>query len=164
VQRTDAIFLLLLKEDKFDKDLLSLFWSLREDSYQAEVFKIISDNCFWLKEHHVAFIFDELTNAPPEKLNTAEFDCICDLGKYNKSSDFSTKVCDFFWQIILNSNKYNRELIDNAIKKFAEMIKYWSIPRKTPFITDLAKELGSESRKDQPTLPVLQLMQKLIKD
>lgn len=97
VQRTDTIFLLLLKEDKFETDLLKLFWSLREDGYQAEVFKIISDNCFWLKEHHVAFIFDELTNAPAEKLNTAEFDCICDLGKYNKSTEFSTKVCDFFW-------------------------------------------------------------------
>jgi len=164
VQRTDAIFLLLLKEDKLDDELLSLFWSLRENDYQTEVFKIISDNCFWLKEQHVSFIFNELTNAPAEKLNTAEFDVICDLGKYNKSTDFSTKVCDFFWQIVLNSSKYNRELIDNCIKKFAEMIKYWSITRKTPFITELAKELGSATRKDQPTVPILQLLVKLIKD
>jgi hypothetical protein len=69
------------------------------------------------------------------------------LGKHNKSAEFSQKVCDFFWQIILSSKTYSKDLVDQCIKKFAEMIKYWSIAKKTPFIVSLAQELGSEERK-----------------
>lgn len=55
-------------------------------------------------------------------------------------------------------------MVDSCIKKFAEMIKYWPVAKKSPFIVSLAKELGNEDRKDQPTIPLLQLLTKLIKE
>jgi hypothetical protein len=36
----------------------------------------------------VEFLFKEITAQAAEKLSLAEFDCLCELGKYCKNADF----------------------------------------------------------------------------
>jgi hypothetical protein len=113
-----------LKENRLDDELLKLFWSLNTSEYQTEVLKIISECSFYLRQPQIEFFFSEVTQQPAEKLTLAEFDLLCDLGKQCKSSDFQAKVGDFFWHIILNADNYKEDLVDNATKKYADMIKY----------------------------------------
>jgi len=54
-----------------------------------------------------------------------EFECLSELGKYCKDSQFQNKVSQFFWRIIVDSEQYKEELIDNCTKKFCEMIRFW---------------------------------------
>ena len=54
--------MLLLRENQLDEDLLAMFWSLTRSDYQAEVFKIISDQSYHLKQVHVDYLFGELTS------------------------------------------------------------------------------------------------------
>jgi hypothetical protein len=48
---------------------------------------------------------------------------LCDLGKQCKQDDFQKRIEQFFWQIIANGDSYKEDLVDNAIKKFCEMVK-----------------------------------------
>jgi len=60
----------------------------------------------------------------------AEFDCLCDLGKHCKISDFQIKIRNFFWRVIINSENYKEDLVENCITKFTEIIKEWSFDEK----------------------------------
>ena len=62
IQRSGDIFKLLVKEDRLDEALLKLFWSLTKSDYQSEVFKIISEANFYLKQPQVEFLFAEITS------------------------------------------------------------------------------------------------------
>lgn len=88
VQRSDEVFKLLVKEDKMTLELLDQFWSLSKSDYKSEIFKILSDTYFYLKQTHIEFIFKQITATPADKLSITEFDCLCDLGKRCQSSDF----------------------------------------------------------------------------
>jgi hypothetical protein len=69
----------------------------------------------------------------------AEFDCLCDLGKQCKSPEFQQKVADFFWRIIANAENYKEDLIENATKKYAEMVKSWTLKQKQSLFTQIVK-------------------------
>ena len=62
VQRSGDIFKLLLKEERLDDSLLKLIWSLTKIDYSAEIFKIISENSFYLKQPQIEFLFNEITS------------------------------------------------------------------------------------------------------
>lgn len=143
VQRTNEIFKLLVKDDKMDLDLMKLFWSLAKSdhTYQVEVFKIISEANHYLKLTHIEFFFNELTQQPAEKLTMAEFDCLCDLGKYCHDPGFKTKVDDFFWVVIINASNYSENLVDTCIKKYSEMVRSQPLDRKKQIFENLATEL-----------------------
>ena len=51
--------------------------------------------------------------------------------------------------------------MENATKKFTEMVKYWSLDQKKPLLTQLVNQLA---KYDQPALPSIRLFTKLIKD
>lgn len=123
--------------------LLKQFWDLTKSDYKSEVIKIIGETAFYFDAEHVSFLFDQIATTPADKLGMGEFDCLCDLGKMYKAKegDFQTKICNFFWSIILDSSKYKTEIVDNAIKKFSEMVKYWSIENKAPFFEKLTNHL-----------------------
>ena len=69
-------------------------------------------------------------------------------------------MSEFFWEIVLQSDKYREELVENCIVKFAEMVRYWDLDRKKPFFFDLTRALG----KEQSIVPVLRLFTKLVRD
>lgn len=129
----------MVKDDKMDEGMLKLFWSLAKSdhTYQAEVFKIISEASFYLKMSHIEFFFAELTQQPAEKLTMPEFDCLCDLGKQCKSPEFQTKVGDFFWRVIINAENYDEKLVENCIKKYAEMVRLQSFDQKKALFAQL---------------------------
>ena len=142
VQRSDEIFKLLLKEDKLDDKIMALFWSLTKSDYQPAVLKIISDCSYYLKQRHFDFLFNEITgNVPAEKLSIADFNCLCDMGKSAKSLEFLQKIVEFFWHIVVNSENYKEELVENCLSKFAEMVKYWSLDKKKVIFANLIKQL-----------------------
>lgn len=83
--------------------LLELFWSLSKTEYKAEVFKIVNESSFYLKQNHIVYLFDHITQQPPEKFSMTEFECLSELGKYCKDTEFQNKVSQFFWRIIVDS-------------------------------------------------------------
>lgn len=58
VQRCGDILKLLLSEDKFDQSLMEAFWALTKSDYKYEVYKIISDISYHLKQNHAGFFFE----------------------------------------------------------------------------------------------------------
>ena len=86
---------------------------------------------------------------------------MCELGKVCKDQDFQKKVTNFFWHIIVNSESFKDDLVENSTKKFAEMVKYWPIDQKQPLLSQLVDQLGKYG---QPALPTLRLFTKIIKD
>lgn len=87
-------------------ELLQQFWSLTKSDYKSEVFKIINETAFYLKQEHIEFLFDQITETPAAKLGMEEFEAIASLGSASKSLDFSAKSSDFFWSIITDSNEH----------------------------------------------------------
>ena len=144
-----------------DETLLKLFWSLTKNDYQTEILKIVGETSFYLKQPQIEFLFQEITSQVADKLSLAEFDCLCDLGKVCRNTEFQAKVSDFFWHIIVNSESFRDDLVENSIKKFAEMVKYWPIDQKNPLLQQLVGQLGQYG---QTSLPTLRLFTKIIKD
>ena len=159
VQRSNEIMKILLKEDALTDALLEQFFNLAKSDYKEDVFKIINEVAFYFKQSHVEFLFNAITVTPAEKLTLTEFDTLCELGKFCKSEDFQKKVSDFFWSIVVNSEQYKEELVENCSKKFAEMVKYWSLELKQPFFDLLPGHLQDTSK---PALSMLRLFTKLI--
>lgn len=94
---------LLLSEDQLSLELLDQFWNLSKSDYKFEVYKIVNEIAFYLKQDHINFIFEQIRQIPPEKLAMEEFQCLSELGKYAKNEQFKENVGDFFWQIICHS-------------------------------------------------------------
>ena len=137
VQRSNEIFKVLPKEDLLTMELLQQFWMLSKSDYKSEIFKIINEAAFHLKQEHIEYLFEEITKTPASKLGMEEFDALQNMGKFSRSSEFTIKTSEFFWSIITDSEQYKPELIDNCIAKFSDMIKYQSMEKKKPYFDKL---------------------------
>ena len=111
-------------------ELLEQFWLLSKSDYKSEVFKIINEAAFHLREEHVEYLFDEITKTPASKLGMEEFDALQNMGKFSRSTEFQQKTSNFFWSIITDSDEHKADLIENCINKFSDMIKYSSMEKK----------------------------------
>lgn len=60
VQRTSDILKLLLQENMLTQELMEMFWSLAKSDYKFEVYKIINECSFYLKQEHTDFFFKEI--------------------------------------------------------------------------------------------------------
>lgn len=49
------------------------FWVLAKADYKFEVYKIINEVSFYLKQEHIDFFFDQIKQIPKEKLAIEEF-------------------------------------------------------------------------------------------
>jgi len=85
---------------------------------------------------------------------------LSELGKYSKDLTFKTRVTEFFWDIICDSDNYKEELVNNCINKFCEMVKFWDMRSKHDFFVGLAKNLAE----NRSSIPTLKLFKGLIKD
>jgi hypothetical protein len=153
---------MLLKEDRMSIDTLKLIWATAKSdhTYQAEIFKIINDVSLYLKIQHVEFFFNELTQQAADKLTVAEFDCLVDLGKYNHSDEFQTKIGDFFWRVIVQGGG-KKELVQNCITKYSDMVKSQNQEQKIGLLNKLVQ---SVTQKRNSVTQILRLFTKLIKD
>ena len=52
---------------------MEMFWSLAKSDYKFEVYKIINDSSFYLKQEHIDYFFEQIKLVPPEKLAIEEF-------------------------------------------------------------------------------------------
>jgi ubiquitin carboxyl-terminal hydrolase 34 len=127
VQRCAEILKLLLSEGALTISLLDMFWNLSKSDYKFEVYKIINETSFFLKQEHINYIFDQIKQIPPEKLAMEEFQCLSELGKYARDEHFKENVGDFFWKIICHSENYKDELVTICINRFCEMVKNWDL-------------------------------------
>ena len=50
-----------------------MFWSLAKSEYKFEIYKIINECSFYLKQEHIDFFFKEIKQIPGEKLAIEEF-------------------------------------------------------------------------------------------
>lgn len=67
-------------------ELLDLFWNLTNTpAYKSEVFKIINESAYHLKNNHIEFFYNKITQTPKEKLSMEEFNALSELGKYCKN-------------------------------------------------------------------------------
>jgi hypothetical protein len=162
VQRSNEIFKLLIKEEKMTVELLDLFWNLTNTpAYKSEVFKIINETSFHLKTSHIEYFFNKITATPNDKLSMEEFNALGELGKYCKNAEFMQKVSNFFWKIITEAAYHTDELIENCIKKFTDMVQFWTIDSKWPLLESLVDQLKVT---EHPSLPVIRVFKKMIKD
>ena len=160
VQRSNEIFKVLPKENLLSMELLEQFWMLSKSDYKSEIFEIINEAAFHLKQEHIEYLFTEITKTPANKLGIEEFDALQNMGKFSRSSEFTIKTSEFFWSIITDSDQHKADLIDNCINKFSEMIKYQSMERKQPYFNKLVAQLQTE----RSTVPTIRLFKKIIKD
>lgn len=130
MQRSNEIFKVLPKENLLSMELLEQFWMLSKSDYKSEVFKIINEAAFHLRQEHIEYLFDEITKTPANKLGMEEFDALQNMGKFSRSTEFQTKTSEFFWGIITDSDQHKADLIENCINKFSDMIKYSSMEKK----------------------------------
>lgn len=143
-------------------EMLELFWNLTNTpAYKSEVFKIINETAFHLNTSHIEYFFNKITQTPNEKLSMEEFNALSELGKYCKNQEFMTKVSNFFWKIITEATYHTDELIENCIKKFTDMVQFWTVESKWPIFEALADQLKVT---EHPSLPVIRVFKKMIKD
>ena len=64
--------------------MLEQFWSLTKADYKFEIYKIINEIAFYLKQEHINYFFEQIRLIPAEKLAIEEFQCLSELGKYAK--------------------------------------------------------------------------------
>lgn len=76
---------------------MEMFWNLAKSDYKFEVYKIINECSFHLKQPHIDFFFEQIKQVPAEKLAMEEFQCLSELGKYSRDEQFKFKVSSFFW-------------------------------------------------------------------
>lgn len=60
VQRCSEVLKLLLSEDALQIQLLDMFWSLSKSDYKFEVYKIVNEIAFYLKQDHINYIFEQI--------------------------------------------------------------------------------------------------------
>lgn len=162
VQRSNDIFKLLVKEDKISNQLIDLFWNLTNTpAYKSEVFKIVNESAFHLKSTHIEYFYNKITQTPSDKLSMEEFNALSELGKYCKNQEFMSKVSSFFWKIITEASFHTDELVENCIKKFTDMVQFWTVESKWPLLESLVDQLKIT---EHPSLPVIRLFKKMIKD
>jgi len=82
------------------QELLENFWNLSKSDYKFEIYKIVNEIAFSLKQEHITYIFEQIQKILPDKLAMEEFQCLCELGKFGKEESFKESVSGFFWNII----------------------------------------------------------------
>ena len=164
VQRCEEVLRLLLQEDALTPELLRDFWSLTKTELRTEAYKIIQACSASLRQQHLDFIFEQMSeHTARDKLDMEEFNCLSELGKYSKQdgSNFQERVAQFFWDIVLDPETQNLELISSCTQKYRDMVRYWSIEKKQGLLQRLVKAVLAP---ETPTLPGLKLLKGLIKD
>ncbi len=68
-----------------------------------------------------------------------ELDCLSDIGR---SENFKN-VFDYFWHIIVVSDDFKEEHVEFSIKKYAEMVKFWSLDKKQVLFCKIITQLTS---------------------
>lgn len=164
VQRCEEVLRLLLQEDALSAELLQQFWSLTKTDMRIEAYKIVQACSLSLRQQHLDFVFEQMRHTARDKLDMEEFNCLSELGKYAKhdgESNFQEKVALFFWDIILDADTKNLELINSCTQKYRDMVRYWSLEKKQGLLQRLATAMLAP---ETPTLPCMKLLKGLIKD
>ena len=55
------------------QEILEMFWGLAKTDYKYEIYKIITDVSFYLKQNHIDYFFAQIKLIPPEKIAMEEF-------------------------------------------------------------------------------------------
>lgn len=141
------------------EDSLRSFWALTSD-YRFDIYKIINEVAVWLKQPHIDYLFEQLTQIPPEKVGLEELQVICELGKFTKDEAFKARTTDYFWKIICDGDRFKDDLVNNCITKFCDMVKSWEMKSKHEFFRGLMINLQD----NRSSIANIRLFKNLIKD
>lgn len=147
VQRCDELIKLLSAEDELTDERLTMFWALTKTEMRLDIYKIVSDCAYGLKQPHLEFIFDRICNGiPAAKLDMEDFNCLSELGRCSRDreSSFHQNVTTFFWRIATGGDHADPvgslEVIEHCSTKYRELIKYnTSLEKKQEMCIDLVK-------------------------
>ena len=120
-------------------ELFDKFWQLASE-YKREVYKIIKENTYYLKEPHRNAILEKLINVPVEKLDMADFDLLGEVERLAESA-FKNQLIDFLWRVISQGNNCDEELLDKGILKLTQILKYSSLDFKKPLFNRLTAQM-----------------------
>jgi len=126
------IFSNLARYQILDAELMSSFWSLsKERTLKNEVFRILT-NSKNLEEEHLEYIVDEINEtfkadlnkgaqnqpvADKDQLSELELKLLADNVSFRRSKQ-KPRVTEFFWKVLLNSDKFKPALVEETIKQF----------------------------------------------
>lgn len=110
-------------------------------AYKPEVYKIINDYSYHLKQPHKEFLSSKIMDQSASNLDMSDFDLLSEIGRWGQDDDFKRKLAEFFWKIVTNSEDCDEELLSNCITKFTDMVKYWSLDQKKPFFDRFTAEI-----------------------
>ena len=103
----------------------------------------------------------KITQIPAQKLDTQDFNLMEKIGRNVYDSELKRKVTEFFWNIIIDSDNCNEEILKICVPKFAELVKNWSLDQKKPIFDRFPEQLKNT---ENSILPLLSLFRKLIFD
>ena len=159
VERSNTIFKFLLDEGYMTLEYLQLVWDA-SGAYKPEVFKIITDYSYYLKQPHKEFICTKITEKSAADLDMSDFELLSEIGRFGQDDGFKNKLAEFFWRIVVSAEDCDEELLTSCIEKFTDMVKYWSIEQKKPFFDRFTAEIQNAN----DALPVIKLFKRLVSD
>lgn len=170
VQRCDELIKLLSAEDELTDERLSQFWALTKTEMRLDIYKIVSDCAFGLKQPHLEFIFDKICNGiPAAKLDMEDFNCLSELGRCSRDREapFHKNVTKFFWRIATGGDHEDPvgslEVIEHCSTKYREMIKYNTpLEKKQEMCIELVRLIKEGNLTS--SVACIQLLQGIIKD
>lgn len=90
----------MLRRGLLTPTLMEMFWSLTKTEYKKEAYKIIREAEYSLRQDHIEFLYGQLSQTPPEKLEADEFEVLNIIGRRAIKSQLQHQVCEFFWKIL----------------------------------------------------------------
>ena len=100
VTRSNDIFRLLAKEHALTPELRALVWELSKSEHKLEVLKLISVGSYYMSSEDAEFFAKAIAATPTEELTNADFDLICEFGKWTKTNEIKDFVFQFFFNYI----------------------------------------------------------------
>ena len=123
VKRSGDIFKLLAEEKQLNEEILETIRELSAGAfYKTEALKIVQENAFHLTEEQKYFFVRAVAATPPDRLNTPDFECVCQLGRHSTSKEFADFVFGFFYNCI-KMEGVKDDVATAAIEKCSEMVK-----------------------------------------
>lgn len=134
---------------------------MTKTEYKKEAYKIIREAEYSLRQDHIEFLYGQLSQTPPEKLEADEFEVLNIIGRRALKSQLQHQVCEFFWRILSASKDYSLETLQVCSAKFAQMIHLWDLEVKQNYFLLLPEQV---KRTEAPALPVLNFFSQVIQD
>ena len=128
IQRSTEFLRYFVTEMQLEQQYVELIWNCtKKGDIEAKlsIYKIISDISHYFKPEHITYFMVRIGEIPANELIKEEIELVYELSRFsNRPAHYMEKCKDFFWKILNDKRFYTQELIDLALNKFCEVMKY----------------------------------------